>query len=106
MSAKNLWLKPILYPDSNWQAQDRDVKVLFGLAPTAKWPDKGMPHRLIQGIRCWVEPAPARIVVKSRWSDKMVAVKSSKHRTFGICPECNKAIPLGRMQQHAKIHKE
>lgn len=101
----NLWLKPLKYPDSHHAAFDSDVKVMFGLAATAKWPLEGMPARTIQGIVCWVAPFVERWG-KHRWSDKPVRVKSSKHRTFGICPSCGKTIPLGRMQQHAKIHKD
>lgn len=83
-------------------AFDREVKVLFGLKPTAKWPATGLGPFTIQGITCWLEPMAAPLFTQ-RWG-KTVKVKSSKHRTFGICPACNATIPLGRMQQHSKVH--
>lgn len=84
-------------------AFDREVKVMFGLEPTAKWPEQGMARRTIQGIHCWVEPAPPTATTM-RWG-REVKVKSSKHRTFGVCPACQKTVPLGRMQQHSKVHR-
>ena len=83
-------------------AFDWEVKALFGLPPKAKWPAEGMPMRVIQGITVWVEPAPPRTTTM-RWG-REVTVKSSKHRTFGVCQACQKTIPLGRMHQHAKVH--
>lgn len=83
-------------------AFDSEVKVFFGLGPKDKWPEQGLPRRNIQGIECWVDPAPIAKTVM-RWG-KEVRVKSSKHRTFGICPACKATIPLGRMEQHSKVH--
>jgi hypothetical protein len=98
----NLWLKPAQFPNSNWQASDREVKVFFGLKATEKWPLLGMGPFVIQGITCWVKPKPPTLYTTLYHKP----VKSSKHRSFGICPACGATIPLGRMQQHAKIHKE
>lgn len=83
-------------------AFDPEIKAFFGLGPKDKWPEQGLPRRIIQGIECWVEPAPPRATTM-RWG-REVTVKSSKHRTFGICPACGKTVPLGRMHQHAKVH--
>ncbi|CAB4194375.1 hypothetical protein UFOVP1254_29 [uncultured Caudovirales phage] len=104
MNKQSLWLTPQQYPNPNRQAFDAEVKTFFGLPPKAKWPPEGMAKRTIQGIECWVEPKE-ETRFEMRWG-KNRAVKSSKHRTFGICPACGKTVPLGRMQQHAKIHKE
>lgn len=84
-------------------AFDAEVKVMFGLGPKDKWPEQGIPRRMIQGIECWVDPAPVlKTIMKF---GKEVRPKSSKHRTFGICPACKRVIPLGRMEQHSKVHK-
>lgn len=96
----NLYLKDPAYP--RWPMHNPQVKEAFGLPLKAKWPAEGLPKREIQGITCWVEPMAAPIYAQ-RYG-KTVKVKSSKHRTFGICPACNATIPLGRMEQHSKVH--
>ena len=98
----NLFLKSTHRENSPWPAHDSEVKALFGLPPKGKWPLLGMPPRTIQGITCWVESKPATLYT-ALWNKP---VKSSKHRTFATCPACQKTIPLGRLAQHAKIHKE
>ena len=85
-----------------WPAADWQIKMHFGLRPTAKWPAEGCPKREIQGITCWVEPMAAP-VYRERYG-KTIKAKSSKHRTFGICPVCHTIQPLGRMKQHSVVH--
>lgn len=74
----------------NRPAQDPQVKEFFGLDRKAKWPNAGMAERVIQGVTCWVEPAtpgPFRL------------------RAMCHCPECGFITAIGRLAQHAKVHK-
>lgn len=72
-------------------AHDADVKELFGLDRKAKWPAEGVPERVIQGVRCRVDPITAgRFSIRAR----------------AVCPDCGKDMPIGRLAQHAKVHKD
>lgn len=51
----------------------------------------------IFGIAFWIKTTES--VAKS------MRYKSSAHRVFVECPECGRSIPVGRLHQHAKIHK-
>ena len=78
--------------DPRWgprPAHDASVKELFGLRREAKWPVEGMPEREIQGIRCRVDP-----LVEGPF----------KLRARAICPICGMDLPIGRLEQHAKVH--
>lgn len=73
------------------QAFDPDIKVMFGLKAEQKWPEQGMTHRNIDGIRCWVDP---------------IVIGKFTIRAKCLCPICGKAMPIGRLEQHSKVHKD
>jgi hypothetical protein len=50
----------------------------------------------IMGIVFWIKSSES--VAKGRG-------KSSAHRVFCECPECGRSIPVGRMHQHAVVHR-
>jgi hypothetical protein len=89
----NLFVQSERWPTR--QAFDPEVKKFFGLDPKEKWPEQGMPRRTIQGIHCWVEPIARRSDGRAKFTIRAKAV----------CPKCQKAMPIGRMQQHSKVHK-
>jgi hypothetical protein len=71
---------------------------MLGLKPTQHLPVEGMPPRLIQGIRIWVEPQKEPGAKVSRRN------KRSTHRVMAECPICLKVMSAGRLHQHAEIH--
>ena len=75
-----------------WNAHTTEIFRLLGLKGS-HLPKEGMPPRLIQGIEVWVNP----FVVTPR--------KSSTHRVMAKCSACGKTMSVGRLHQHAKIHK-
>lgn len=79
----------------NWNAHTSEIFRLLGLKGS-KLPVHGMSGRFIQGILVWVEPFQPRADGR----------KSSKHRVMAQCPMCAKNMSVGRLHQHAKIHKE
>lgn len=62
----------------------------------AKMPAKGMPIKIIQGITVWVEPLLPKEQRKQRFALRVMCQ----------CPECGFVTAVGRLAQHAKIHKE
>ncbi len=70
-------------------ANSYDMFELLGYNPKeAKWPDEGVPERLVQGVRVYVTPI-----------SRQPGRKSSKHRAMAIC-NCGKHVPCGRLHQH------
>lgn len=82
----------LFVPHPNWparQAFDTEVKVMFGLQPKDKWPEQGMARRNLAGnIECWVEPIRPGFHIRAR----------------ALCPVCMRNMPIGRLQQHSKVH--
>jgi hypothetical protein len=33
-------------------------------------------------------------------------VNTSRHRTFVVCPVCGRTVPMGRIHQHAPVHRD
>lgn len=88
----NLFIK-----DPKWGrgAFDNAVKVMFGLQPKDKWPEQGMARRTVQGIHVWVEPIRLNADGRVKFSIRAMAQ----------CPACHRTMPIGRLQQHSKIHR-
>jgi len=85
----NLFVHSVRWPQR--QAFDPEVKQFFGLRPEDKWPEQGMSSRTIQGILCWVDPLTVgRFTIRAR----------------AMCPVCSRTVPIGRLEQHSKIHRE
>lgn len=55
---------------------------------------------VIYGFSFRVEPSRVLDVLGNR-----VRGNSSKHRVFIYCPVCGKYMPIGRIGQHAKVHR-
>lgn len=72
------------------QFHDVDAKAAFGLGPKDKWPPDGLPGRKIQGVNAWVDP---------------LGGPGFRLRARCLCPACGVNIALGRLNQHAKIHR-
>lgn len=86
----NLFLR---HPERNeWPAHSSAVLPMLGLKPGRHLPPEGMPPREIQGITVWVKPQEANR-------------KSSLHRVYAKCPACGKEMSVGRLPQHASVHK-
>ena len=49
-----------------------------------------MPLRMINGIACWVYP--------------LNKAQGFKLRAYCSCGFCGKAVPIGRLYQHLKMH--
>lgn len=75
-----------------WPAHEGEIKEMFGLPRKAKWPAEGMPHRTVQGIVVWVDSCE-----EARRAGRF-------HRMQAVCPQCHKIVPVGRLQQHSKVH--
>lgn len=78
-------------------AHTDDVKAMLGLPK--KLPKEGVPPQIIQGIKVWVEPAAAPVLV-SKWGGKLRPVKRSTHRVMAECPLCGAHLSAGRLHQH------
>jgi len=74
----------------SWNANSSDMMKKFGI-PGTKWPDEGMPPRMVDGIKVWVDP-----VRRAGLGEK----KSSTHRVMCQCPGCAEILSVGRMHQH------
>lgn len=72
----------------------KHIPALFGLKGD-HLPTDGLPRQVVNGVTVWVEPAKADPAHR----------KSSKHRAMCACPTCGKALSIGRLGQHNKIHK-
>lgn len=81
----------------SWNAHHDDLKVMLGLPK--KLPREGVPPQIIQGIKVWVEPAAAPVLV-SKWGGKPRPVKRSTHRVMAECPLCGVHLSAGRLHQH------
>jgi hypothetical protein len=74
----------------------RETNSLLGIK--GKLPAEGMPPRMIQGIKVWVNPAKPKQIV-DRWGKPHI-VKSSTHRVMAECPHCAQILSVGRLHQH------
>lgn len=70
-----------------------DMFELLGVKGS-KWPDAGVPARLVQGV--WVHVLPVDHVTLHKRDGK----KGSKHRVIAACPTCGVAVSAGRLFQH------
>lgn len=86
-------------------AHSHDFMPMLGFAAGGHLPKEGFGERILDNITVWCLPAQPRYRTIA-WSGKEVLVKSSKHRLMARCPACQKTIPLGRLKQHSKVHKE
>lgn len=77
-------------------AHSDDVKAMLGLPK--KLPKEGVPPRIVQGIKVWVEPAAAAVYVM-RWGQRKL-LKRSTHRVMAECPLCGAHLSAGRLHQH------
>ena len=96
----NLYVK---VPGRDWNAHSKDVREMLGLKRTDKLPAAGMDPQVIQGVTVWVNPAPAPVMV-NKWG-KQRPLKRSTHRVMARCPICGEEMSVGRLHQHAKIHR-
>ncbi len=85
---------------TRWPAHTNELRKLLGLADKAKLPAAGLAPVVVQGIKVWIEPAPAPVMRTIQWSGKQVVAKSSTHRVMAECPHCGKHMSAGRLQQH------
>lgn len=88
----NLYIKAA---GREWNAHTSEIFRLLGLTGS-HLPKEGMPPRLIQGIKVWVNPI--------KWPHPLR--KSSTHRVMAECPVCGKTMSAGRLHQHAKVHQQ
>lgn len=74
-----------------WVANEREIKVMFGLTPKAKWPDEGLEGRRIQNV--WV-------TILSKDKAKSMGLF---HRARCVCPQCGNPMSVGRLAQHVCV---
>ena len=70
----------------------------LGLRPGGHLPPEGMPARIVNGVKVWVEPEPM-----TRTFNRAAGIKvrkSSKHRVMAECPSCKRHMSAGRLHQH------
>jgi hypothetical protein len=80
-------------------ASSSEMLRMLGLRPGGHLPAEGMPPRLVDGIKVWVNASPpARY--HHGWSAKPSKVKSSAHRVMAECPACGAHLSAGRLHQH------
>jgi len=77
----------------NWNAHNHEV---LGLLGVKRLPVDGMSPREIQGITVWVEPLRVEKPIRGKRHDR---------RIRAICPACGREFSVGRLHQHAKIHR-
>lgn len=70
------------------------AKICFD-AKTTKLPAHEIAPRVVQGIRVWLLP-----------KHRTDGIWTAKHRAMCECPACGKIVPIGRLDQHGKVHKE
>lgn len=80
-----------------------DFRIAFGRK--GKLPDGAAPAVLLGGVYIYLKPAADP--VPYNYFGKTRFLKSSKHRVFAICPDCQAHVPAGRSMQHkCKLPKE
>ena len=90
----NLFIQSARNP--KWPAYLSEVYKALGVKGM-KLPDRGVDTTEVQGIIIWVEPKDR--VLRS------VVGKRYFHRVLTKCPKCYKIVPVGRLWQHATVHK-
>lgn len=90
---------PILaHPDFPGRpAHDSAVKRFFGLEPTDKWPDEGVPSIFID--------TPGGKVQAFVISKDAAKQEGRFQRCLCNCPACSEVVPLGRLNQHWAVHE-
>jgi hypothetical protein len=87
----------LAHPDYPWRpAHDAAVKAFFGKRPEDKWPDEGMPSIFID--------TPGGKVQAFVISKEAAKYEGRFQRCLCICPACSETVPLGRLNQHWKVH--
>lgn len=76
-------------------AQAHHVGAMLGL-PNGRVPVEGFPKTVLDGIEVWAEPLVPNPWVKRNFQGLRVRAK---------CPVCGKEVALGRLAQHAVIHR-
>lgn len=84
------------YPLQRFPAHDPAVKIFFGLSEKDKWPDQGMPSIFID--------TPGGKVQAFVISKEVAKAEGRFQRCLCICPNCSETVPLGRLNQHWKVH--
>lgn len=78
---------------SNWPVHNHHMMEKMGVTG-GKWPDAGLPPRMVDGIKVWVNPRAPK-------ADRALGVrKSSTHRVMCECPGCGDHMSAGRLFQH------
>ena len=79
-------------PTGHWPAHSGDVHELLGLTHHQALPHGGMPERVIQGVRVWVD------------SIEDAKAAGRFHRVRCQCPSCGQVMSVGRLHQHTCKH--
>lgn len=88
----------ITVPGRKYPAQSADIaEMLFGNRK-AKLPREGVPETMLQGIKVWANP------LDQTRSDR--PNQRFHLRMLAECPVCGKVYAVGRLGQHAKVHKD
>jgi hypothetical protein len=82
-------------PGIKWE-RIASIPVLFGLDPKKHLPN-GLAPRMVNGIKMWIEPKTVYMYDHPRPPMKL--------RALCECPICFKVVSIGRLGQHAKIHR-
>lgn len=91
------------YGRGNLPMHSGEMLETLGLKAGGHLPIEGMPERVIQGVRVWVTPAPARRDPESlpKFGPSVrTSGKSSTHRVMCECPTCGAVLSAGRLFQH------
>lgn len=83
-------MKPMIRDTYGRNALSSAMQLLLGVT-NGKYPAEGLPPRIVQGVKVWVEPLPP-----AQPGQK----KRSTHRVKCECPKCGHVMSAGRMHQH------
>lgn len=72
-----------------YNAHESDLKAAYGLRKQDKWPDAGLPIKVIEGTAVIVRP-------------KGFAPGIKPHRVYVSCPLCRTELPASRLHQHIR----
>lgn len=83
-------------------ANHTDIRQYLGLSAYAKLPKEPSPScvwgvPLTDGRETMLQVRKGGEARRNQWGR---LIKSSKHRVFALCPDCEKMVPAGRTHQH------
>lgn len=78
-------------------AHEMHIKEMLGLP--SKLPREAVPAQVIQGVKVWVNAAPAPEVYTHYTGQQRIRHRAT-HRVMCECPHCGAEMSVGRLHQH------